>query len=192
MIQVFVETKGNTQNESQFIKYILTTLGIEHTLIMVHGKDNLKQFANIFKKRIFEEKRNIVIFDADTTNKNGGFSKRKQEIENLKQQYDIDFDLFLWPNNHDDGTFEDVLLHSIKLEHKHILDCFDKFENCIKQHNTANYPYTFHNDKSKIYTYKELLQGHRDARNWRFDNEKYWDFNNDYIKALKDFLLQYK
>lgn len=194
MVQVFIEAKNSNTSEYQFIEYVLESLEMENkTIICVGGKDNLKKFANnIFQKGPLEDdKKNIVIFDADSIDKNGGFFKRKQELENFKQQNEIDFDLFLWPNNHDDGTFEDVLLDSVKDEHRHILKCFDKFENCIRQENKT-YSYAFPNNKSKIYTYKELLQGHKDANDWQFGNKKYWNFNNDYIKALKDFLLQYK
>ena len=194
MVQVFIEAKNPNTSEYQFIEYVLDLWNIKinkSDIIPVNGKDNLKKFVNQFTTGTLWDKKNIVIFDADSIDKNGGFVQRKQELENFKQQNKIDFDLFLWPNNHDDGTFEDVLLHSVKDEHQHILECFDKFENCIRQYNKT-YSYAFPNNKSKIYTYKELLQGHKDANDWQFGNKKYWNFNNDYIKALKDFLLQYK
>ena len=46
------------------------------------------------------------MFDADTVQNKGGYTKRVKEIEKIKSENNMKFDLFLWPNKQDDGDFE--------------------------------------------------------------------------------------
>lgn len=190
-MKLYIETKNGGTSEKQFFEYILKELNIEADIKCVDGKDNLKNFVPKMQIAHSQNECIIVVFDADKDSNGGGFNKRRQELLDFKEKNSIDFDLFLMPNNKDEGDFESILLKSIKDEHKHILSCFDKFQNCVKTHNT-HYSYHSINDKSKIYSYKELLQGSKDAKYWHFDDKDYWDFDNDYVKALKDFLSKKK
>lgn len=190
-MKLYIETKDGGTSEKQFFEYILKELNIEADIQCVNGKDNISNYVPKMQIAHSQNERIIVVFDADKIANGGGFDKRRQELLDFKEKNNIDFDLFLMPNNKDDGDFESILLKSTKNEHKHILSCFDKFQNCVETQN-KNYLYYSINDKSKIYSYKELLQGSKDAKYWHFENKNYWDFDNDYVKTLKDFLLEKK
>lgn len=188
-MRCYLETDKQNSSEYQFLEYLLKDLNIEAKIECVGGWNNIKKFINEFKRDALNGERSVIIFDADRTNNGGGFDKRRQELLNFKNENDnIDFDLFLMPNNSDDGDFETIILKSVNKKHKHILDCFDKFQECVKRQNKNNYPYKYPNDKSKLYSYKEILRGAKNGEYWEFDNTDYWDFNNDYVKTLKEFL----
>ena len=104
---------------------------------------------------------------------------------------EIDYPLFLFPNNKDDGDFETLLENIInKDDHQQLLDCFGKYEGCIGKSNRYNTP----NRKAKMYAYitsfrhnktnlKEVKKG-----NWFFDDKEYWNLAAPYLFPLKDFL----
>ena len=50
--------------------------------------------------------KNLILFDADSADNDGGYSKRKQYIEKVISDKSINSDIFLFPNNQDDGDLE--------------------------------------------------------------------------------------
>lgn len=108
MIRIFIESGVNkaldrgkeTTNEQDFVeKFILyhfPQMRLEDfEIIGTGGKDKLGNTALKFIENTIDGGTNIVIFDADTSSNKGGFSKRKAEILKAKEDYNIEFDLFL-------------------------------------------------------------------------------------------------
>ncbi|GAA7864797.1 hypothetical protein JP0474_01990 [Helicobacter pylori] len=91
----------------------------------VDGKNNLS-------KRLLEiEKydKTLIIFDADKD-----YESNKKEILKIvskTKQTISEEQIFLFPNNQDDGDLEDLLLKTAN--HKEFINCFDSYLDCIKK-----------------------------------------------------------
>lgn len=192
MVRVFLETGKDCTSEYVFVQTLLKELGLnQRTKIeCVGGKDKLKTVSNIMKDNILEGGKNIVLFDADSESNGGGFEKRRKELLASFKKYSIDAELFLFPNNHDDGCFENLLEHLIlKEKNQKLLDCYNDYENCLGD------DYIAPNLKGKLYTYisaqKNLSKSQRDklgSGQWLFDDRNYWNLNDSYLDNLKEFL----
>lgn len=201
MIKIFLETGATHTSEYLFFDYLLKkelNINSDNFIIVdVGGKDKLYNTTNLnaLKRNTEEGGRNIVIFDADTPQNKGGFLNRKKEIEEKKEEYGIAFELFLLPNNSEDGYFETLLEKCVTPQKNQIIDCFNGFVKCIERHN-ENGEYNMPNDKSKIYSYIDTTNNAKRAEKdkkanfWQFDNKECWDFDCEYIKLLKDFLKE--
>jgi hypothetical protein len=160
------------------------------------GWEKLGLLDSGLKERIDQGNKILIIFDADTQKNNGGFAKRITEIEEILKEISISADIFLFPNNSDDGDFECLLEKAINSEHIVLLKCFEKYENCLKQYKEEEIEkYQTPNQKSKMYAYINSFKTSRKANeqkknqdNWQFDNPDFWDLNNEYLNHLKEFL----
>lgn len=149
-------------------------------------------FRNIMKRN--SSGKNLIIFDADIDP-----VQRSLDILAWKQEYGIDFELFLFPNNSDSGAVETLLEGVINPANKCIIDCWHEYErNLEKQHidwKTPPQP-TCPSEKSKIYGYLEALVGTTNSEkdkikdsNRDFTILEYWDLNAQAIQPLRDFLM---
>lgn len=138
--------------------------------------------------------KNLIIFDADADP-----AQRKSDILAWKQKYDIDFDLFLFPNNSDPGVVETLLEGVINPANQCVIDCWHDYErNLEKQHiawKSPSHP-TCPSEKSKIYGYLEALVGTTKSEKERikdpnrdFTIPEHWDLNAQAILPLKEFLV---
>jgi len=186
MINIFVEGIA----DEKFIKDYLSYLNISNDfkVIKTNGKDNLLDFLNIFEKNTDLEGVNLIVFDADED-----FNERKQEILNFREFNNIDFELFLFPNNEDKGDLETLLENIIPEDNKNIINCWDNYENCIGK---LSKNLTIPANKTKIYAYLEVLLGKTQEekkkikeRSRDYKNKKHWNLNSDYLLNLKNFLL---
>ncbi|MCH4603940.1 hypothetical protein KII77_01870 [Helicobacter pylori] len=113
----------------------------------VDGKDNLS-------KRLLEiEKydKTLIIFDADKD-----YESNKKEILKVvskTKQTISEEQIFLFPNNQDDGDLETLLLKIAK--HKEFINCFESYLDCIKK--KEHYKPIKNIRKSKWYAYLEAL-----------------------------------
>ena len=159
--------------------------------------------GDTFRKKMEEntqqEVANLIIFDADSAKNAGGFLVRKNEIEAWKNKYALRFELFLFPNNKDDGSLEDLLEMIINPQNSSVFECWEKFENCLpaKTACTKN-PLTIPAKKSKIYAYMEVLHGESNSEkdkikdpNRDFKNPQHWDLTAKAIEPLRKFLQNY-
>jgi len=196
MITIFLETGSKTTSEYVFIKTLIKHLGVEEKvseIVCVNGKDNLANSSNAFLANTLEGGINLIIFDADSPTNKGGFAIREKD---LRQQFDflgIKADLFLFPNNTDDGDFE-VLLESILRRdiHQRFFDCFEDYEKCLGGN------YIAPNRKGKLFTYisaqKELTHKQRSdlgKGEWLFDDDRFWDLDSPSLQPLKQFILDH-
>ncbi|GAA8543136.1 hypothetical protein KYTH14_07040 [Helicobacter pylori] len=159
-ILIFVEGPSDKVFLEVYL-YFLEDLPIKNFKVKdVKGKDNLS-------KRLLEiEKydKTLIIFDADNYKSNkkeilAVVSKTKQTISEEQ--------IFLFPNNQDDGDLETLLLKIAK--HDEFLKCFEGYLECIKS--KEHYKPIKNIRKNMLYAYLEL-----------FELEKFfqykWDTNN--------------
>lgn len=135
---------------------------------------------------------NIVIFDADADTE-----KRRTEISEYKTEYGLDFDLFLLPNNQSAGALEDLLENIINPNNQPIFDCWNDYEEELRQVTIPGRekPLTTPAKKSKIYCYLETLHGTSKSQkkmikdaNRDYLKKEHWNLDAEYIKPLKEFL----
>lgn len=201
MINIFIESKNDKTPEYTFVNTVLSMCLSEEELknikvIPVNGKDNLKSAVPSFKQNSLERGKNIVIFDADGAENGGGYETRKGELMQKKEDLGIEFELFLFPNNKDDGEFETLLKQLTVDEHKGVIDCYDKFECCLSSHKdeNGNQKYKLPNIKSRYFTYISSMplskkQRYSISYKWLFDDTKYWDLGHSSLDSLKDFIV---
>jgi hypothetical protein len=99
---------------------------------------------------------NLIIFDADAD-----CQARRKEILDWKEANNLDFELFLFPNDNDPGVLETLLERIINPNNAPIFDCWDKYEKCLgtKEIEGRKVPLTRPAIKTKIYGYLEALLG---------------------------------
>ncbi|MFP6031734.1 DUF3226 domain-containing protein [Helicobacter pylori] len=135
-------------------------------IIHVEGKNNLfsdglcKDIKRILNNEDHRYKQVCIIFDADIKEENqesdAGFDNKLKHIREKFKEKGTDFpkeQIFLFPNNQDDGDLETLLLEIAK--HDEFLKCFEGYLECIK--NKEHYKPIKNIRKSKWYAYLEAL-----------------------------------
>ncbi len=207
MIQIFLESKHDTTVEADFMKKFLTHITgsnqweTQVRIIALDGKDNLKNSVNKFNENTDLNGVNLVVFDADEVTNLGGFTRRKQELLQQKALLSIEFELFLFPNDQEDGDFETLISQLINLKHQELLNCFKDYEVCVggKKDASRHAVYNVPNRKSKMYAYidsmKKTIAEEKAFKNrnhdYFFDNPEYWNLDAEYSFPLKFFLLSH-
>ncbi|EJC10277.1 hypothetical protein HPHPP13_0498 [Helicobacter pylori Hp P-13] len=115
-----------------------------------------------------------IIFDADIKKENqesdAGFNNKLKHIREKFKEKGTDFpkeQIFLFPNNQDDGDLETLLLKIAK--HDEFLKCFESYLECIK---SKEYYKPIKNiRKNMLYAYLEVFELQK------FFQYK-WDTNN--------------
>ncbi|EMG81037.1 DUF3226 domain-containing protein [Helicobacter pylori] len=182
----------------------------------VTGKDNLSN-------RLLEiEKydKTLIIFDADikkeSQESDAGFDNKLKHIREKFQEKGIDFpkeQIFLFPNNQDDGDLETLLFKIAK--HDEFLKCFEGYLECIKS--KEHYKPIKDIRKNMLYAYLELFKLEKFFQySWDTNNKKEEkiiiddkgkikekhkeeyeklkeaiDFNSNFLIPLKNFLGQF-
>ena len=136
---------------------------------------------------------NLIIFDADTD-----CQSRRKEILDWKESNNLDFELFLFPNDTDPGALEALLERIINPKNAPIFECWEKYEMCLgsKHIEGRSEPLTRPANKTKIYGYLEALLGESKSqkeqikeRERNYKNTDHWDLNAEAIAPLREFLL---
>ena len=195
MTYIFLETGKPATSEAVFIKTLIENLGYNissNKVEFVNGYKNLVNVIPTIKARCAEGGKVVIIFDADSLGNNGGYETRKKEIEEVLEENNAQAELFLFPNNEEDGDFETLLEYLIQKEkHTQMLDCYADYETCLGN------DYVHPNLKGKIFTYISAMKMSSSKRRklgngeWMFDNAEYWSLESDYLKPLKEFLQQH-
>ncbi|WP_462251828.1 DUF3226 domain-containing protein [Ferruginibacter sp.] len=161
-----------------FLKLKIETL----TQTPTGGWTNLHLVSNKFQEVSDKQGQNIVIFDADED-----AEQRKLDLQRRAAELNIQFDLFLFPDNTSSGEIEDLLLKIINPKYSDFTDCFDGYIECI---NNCENPVHAKIMKSKIFAYLECTNQQTNLTKVDFLNTEYWDLNNPALNPLKVFLLK--
>ncbi|WRA38157.1 hypothetical protein KVK43_01785 [Helicobacter pylori] len=181
-------------------------------IIHVEGKDQLfsdglcKNIKSILNNEDHRYKQVCIIFDADIKKENqesdAGFDNKLKHIREKFKEKGTDFpkeQIFLFPNNQDDGDLETLLLEIAK--HDEFLKCFEGYLECIK---SKEYYKPIKNiRKSKWHAYLEALglenldifdSKGKIKEKYKEEYEKLKeaiDFNSKSLIPLKNFLGQF-
>lgn len=160
------------------------------------GYKKLSDEINIREMRINSDQGgvNLVVFDADED-----IEVRRQELETIREQYHVEFELFLLQNNQDAGALEDMLENIINPNNCPILDCWEDYEKeLIKLGITGRTPppLTTPAKKTKIYGYLEALlfksqKEQIEEKKRDYENTQHWNLDAEYLEPLKEFLVKY-
>lgn len=137
--------------------------------------------------------KNLVIFDADDD-----CEARRQELLAIQEEFGVEFELFLLPNNKDAGELEDMLEQIINPNNQPVMDCWATYEGELEKVRipTKTPPtLTIPAKKTKIYAYLETLLGKsrnqkkliKDA-NRNYENTEHWNLDAEYLEPVKKFL----
>ena len=136
---------------------------------------------------------NLVIFDADED-----VERRRSELLAIKDEFGVEYELFLLPNNKGAGALEDLLENIINPDNQPVMDCWSTYEGELGKVRipTKTPPtLTIPAKKTKIYAYLETLLGKSKSQkkllkdaNRNYENAQHWDLDAEYLEALKEFL----
>lgn len=137
---------------------------------------------------------NLVIFDADED-----AEARRKELLAIKEEFGVEFELFLLPNDKDAGALENLLERIINPNNQPVMDCWQTYEGELEKVRipTKTPPtLTIPAKKTKIYAYLETLLGKsrsqkkliKDA-NRNYENTQHWNLDAEYLETLKGFLV---
>ncbi len=195
MIRIFIESKNRFTPEYKFMATLLKNMGFatdSYEIIPLDGKDTLHLAKNQFLQNTAEGGRNLIVFDADSPENLGGYEQRKTDLESQLKALNITAELFLWPNDKEDGDFE-TLLESIARKdlHKKFFDCFSDYEACLGKE------YQKPNRKGKLHTYVTSMKiSNRQRRtigsgDWLFEDDTLWNLKSPFLIRIKDFFLSH-
>ncbi len=208
MVNIFIEAKDTKTPEAEFLRAILNRLDIPveaYSLKPTNGYTNLMDSdnaANINAMRVNTDvgEKNLVVFDADSVNNNGGLEKRRDQLLQKKEELGLEFELFLWPDNSNDGDVE-ILMESIARKdfYPEFFDCFGKYECCIsrRKDDDGKQFYSTPNRKGKLHTYFTSLPISKTKKDkvgsglWQWNNPEIWDLDSDSLTPIKEFLKKH-
>lgn len=107
---IFIEAKNAHTSECNFLKAVLSKHFVDKSVefICMDGVGNLfqKSIINRMEQAQDEGDSVLVLVDADSPSKGWGYTKRHDDIEAKKTELQLNFPLFIYPNNNDDGDVE--------------------------------------------------------------------------------------
>lgn len=192
MIKIFIESKNDLTPEYNFLTTILRVFEFNSQpweVVPLNGKDSLHLAKNQFIQNTMEGGLNLIIFDADSSANGGGYSKRRKELETKLEELNIVANVFLWPDNSNDGDFETMLENIARKDiHKRFFGCYRDYELCLGNE------YLSPNRKGKLHTYITSMKLSKKQRDkigsgyWLFDDDNLWNLDSPVLNPLKDFL----
>jgi hypothetical protein len=178
-VRFFIEGEGDQKFVLDLVEYVFgVTLNPDNFFLANGYCDNwIDKNKPNFLRAIVEGFTPVVIVDSDSN-----FQNRKKEIVEGAKVNNLVFDYFLFPNNHDNGTLEDLLMKLILPKHKKLFTCFDNYRECIQ-------PYKSPDNKAKIFAYVEALSPkHVKEKNRDYKNEEIWLLKAPELETLISFL----
>ena len=195
---IYVEGIADVRFFSQYIQHLFGVMVPEERIVKLDGWTNLKGTTWQQRMRAITDKggTNIVIIDADND-----IEARRSDILAWKTENDLDFELFLLPNNQDTGALEDLLENIINPNNRPILDCWEDYEEELVQLDIPGRtppPLTTPAKKTKIYGYLEAMLGESKSQkelikeaNRNYENTQHWNLDAEYLEPLKEFLINW-
>lgn len=192
---IFVEGVADERFLKQYVGHLFGEEIADERLVVLRGWDNLKTEASAVRMHSMSANDgvNLVIVDADKD-----FQARKEEIAKWQQVNEVEFELFLLPNDKDTGALEDLLENIINPNNRPILDCWENYEKELVKLDIPGRtppPLTTPAKKTKIYGYLEALLDNTKSQKELIKEAKrnynetlHWNLDAEYLQPLKDFL----
>lgn len=192
---IFVEGIADVRFFKQYISHLFGETIADERLVILKGWDKLKTEASALRMRSMSANGgvNLVIVDADKD-----YQTRKNEIAQWGKTNNVNFELFLLPNNKDAGALEDLLENIINPNNQPVMDCWQTYEEELgKVRISTKTPptLTIPAKKTKIYAYLEtLLKDTKEQKNLikdanrNYENTQHWNLDAEYLETLREFL----
>ena len=198
-VHLFVEGDADKKFLQDLIKHITpgqkdaVNIDICGGWTKLHSKKNEGEaIRNQMKKNSDNDIVNLVIFDADID-----FNSRKEEILEWRKKYQLDFELFLLPDNNSSGNLETLLEQLFSQNNRPIIDCWDGYLESLRSKTLQgrDTPLTLPPTKAKIYAYLETLAGESKSekekikeKNRDYLDHTIWNLDSHPLSSLKSFL----
>lgn len=186
----------NLKSEEKRIEKQLILKSTNKQIIIkgIGGYTKLNMEKNQIVQCLDENYKILVIQDTDNLSKShGGIEARKKYLMDIKEELSIEFEIFLFPNNKDDGDLETLLLKIVKEDkYKPTNDCYDNF---IKNEGELKIGFSdeLKDSKGLIFNYFRAYNGMEKAKEHnRVYLNTHWNFDNLYLKDLFDFFKENK
>jgi len=185
MINIFVEGDSDIKFLEDYLSYLEVNKNC-FKVESINGKDKLKNIQMKLMKNSDNNIINLIIFDSDDN-----FKQRRDSLLKFRNENNLKFELFLFPNNSDSGDLEILLENIIPENNKEIINCMNNYKSCIVN---LNRNLTVPINKAKIYAYLEALLPKKDSKKIHFSsrdyqNKEHWNLDSEYLLSLKGFLL---
>jgi hypothetical protein len=149
-------------------------------IIILGGHNEQYKKATTFQTSIDQGYKNIVFEDADLIKDNRGFTNVCKLLEDQKQKYAMNFDYFLFPNNQDEGSLEDLLMNIAQQPKNEWVKCANMYFACL-----ANNGLKIDKHSQWDFITGSLLKDKR----LNFSNTTTWSIkDNSYLQQLRTFL----
>lgn len=192
---IFVEGIADVAFIKQYIHHLTGIMVDDKNILSLDGWTKLKgtTWQQRMKTNTANDVQNIVIIDADKD-----IDARRKDILDWKQKNSLEFELFLLPNDKDQGALEDLLERIINPNNQPIFDCWEGYEKELVKLNIPGRtppPLTTPAKKTKIYGYLEALLGETKREkelikevNRNYKDSRHWKLDSEYLEPLKEFL----
>ena len=175
---VFVEGKS----DKAFVCCLLQFLGIGNVEVqrIEGGVHHLKHVVGLIQKHHDAGNRIAILLDADSDLQN-----RRKELEKEKQRLNLPIEReFFLPDDKQSGCLETLLERMAVSGHRAIYDCFDSYEDCLRDLSTT---YETPNLKARIYAYCQVINAET-GPDKKYDDPAHWDLDAPNLDPLKQFL----
>ncbi len=200
-VKIFVEGIADERFISQLIEYLFNETLEKKSIVVTNGWNNLVSastegvYLNEMRKNSADGGVNLVIFDADDDP-----MQRRMDILNWKSKHNVDFELFLMPDDSSTGALEELLERIINKENQPVMDCWTSYEDSLSRVELSwknGEPLTIPAKKTKIYAYLEVLLGKSKSqkelikeKQREYLNKYHWNLAAEALKPLSDFLVK--
>ena len=193
---IFVEGIADVVFIKQYVRHIFGVTIPDDRIEKLDGWTNLKGWTwqQRMRTNTANEGTNIVIIDADDN-----IDARRSDVLAWKQQHELEFELFLLPNDKDAGALEDLLENIIDPANQPVMDCWQTYEGELEKVRIPKKTpptLTIPAKKTKIYAYLETLLGKSKSQkelikdaNRNFENTQHWNLDAEYLEPLKEFIM---
>ena len=190
---IIVEGLADLVFFEQYYRHLFGKSAPNGFVFKTDGKDNLPKFANQMRTMSANGGINLVVFDADDD-----IEARRKELLAIKEQFGVEFESFLLPNDKETGALEDMLENIINPNNKPIFECWESYEKEPVKLDISGRtppPLTTPAKKTKIYGYLEAYHGETKREkelikeaNRNYADPRLWNLDAEYLGALKGFM----
>lgn len=200
---IFVEGEGDKKFFQDFYHHLYQQKAPENSIIHPGKDTDTGGYQKLEREDTLQAMRqntdnggvNLVIFDADKDTED-----RRKVIEDIRSRHNVEFELFLLPNNKEIGALEDMLERIINPINQPVMNCWQIYEDELKKVRIPTKippELTIPAKKTKIYAYLETLLGESKSQkkqikdpNRNYRNQAHWNLDNEYLEPLKEFLVE--
>lgn len=166
----------------------------EQLFIMnLKGQSNLEDGLGILKPMIRKIDKIAILQDAD-----GDYDKSLIEVEDAIQELSLEnIEIFLTPNDKDEGDLETLLLSTLNKKEISQLECFKDYKSCLSQKIDTSKKAM---DKAELYAYTMFAVDGKNnytpqnsfiyKKNKNYIDTNLWDLSKDEFQPIIKFILK--